>query len=128
MFWYRSTKFVMRRSIPIGVAVVALLLLLGAPFLGAKWGFPDDRVLPESASARQIGDELREDFAVDSSTNVVVVLPDVDGIAPGDLDRYAAELSRVDDVSSVSAPGGTFADGRRAVSYTHLTLPTTPYV
>lgn len=113
MFWYRSTKFVMRRSIPIGVAVVALLLLLGAPFLGAKWGFPDDRVLPESASARQIGDELREDFAVDSSTNVVVVLPDVDGIAPGDLDRYAAELSRVDDVSSVSAPGGTFADGRR---------------
>ena len=45
-FWYRSTKFVMRRSIPIGLAIVALLLLLGAPFLGAKWGFPDDRVLP----------------------------------------------------------------------------------
>lgn len=113
MFWYRSTKFVMRRSIPIGIAVVALLVLLGAPFLGAKWGFPDDRVLPDSASARQIGDQLREDFAVDSSTNVVVVLPDVGGVAPGELDGYAAELSRIDDVSSVSAPGGTFADGRR---------------
>src|SRR5690349_14381207 len=36
-FWYRSTKFVMRRSIPIGLAIVVLLLLLGAPFLGAKW-------------------------------------------------------------------------------------------
>ena len=47
-FWYRSTKFVMRRSIPIGLAIIALLLLLGAPFLGAKWGFPDDRVLPQS--------------------------------------------------------------------------------
>ena len=68
MFWYRSTKFVMRRAIPIGLAVVALLLLLGAPFLGIKWGFPDDRVLPQSASARQVGDELRNDFAVDSAT------------------------------------------------------------
>ncbi len=75
-FWYRSTKFVMRRSIPVGLAIVALLLVLGAPFLGAKWGFPDDRVLPQSASARQIGDSLRSDFTVDSATNVTVVLPD----------------------------------------------------
>ena len=113
MFWYRSTKFVMRRSIPIGVAVVALLLVLGAPFLGANWGFPDDRVLPESASARQLGDQLREDFAVDSSTNATIVLPDTRGLTPADLDGYAAELSRVPDVSSVSAPGGTFVDGSR---------------
>jgi RND superfamily putative drug exporter len=58
-FWYRSTKFVMRRSIPIGLAIIALLLALGAPFLGIRWGFPDDRVLPASASARQVGDDLR---------------------------------------------------------------------
>ena len=30
--WYRWTKAVMRRSIPIGLAIVALLLVLGAPF------------------------------------------------------------------------------------------------
>jgi len=111
MFWYRSTKFVMRRSIPIGFAVVALLILLGVPFLGATWGFPDDRVLPPSASARQIGDQLRSDFEVDSATNVTVVLPDTEGVTPRALDDYAGELSRVDDVSSVSAPGGTFVDG-----------------
>ncbi|MCV7301543.1 MMPL family transporter [Mycobacterium barrassiae] len=111
-FWYRSTKFVMRRSIPIAVAIVALLLLLGAPFLGIKWGFPDDRVLPQSASAREIGDDLRNDFAVDSSTNVVVVLPETEGVTPAELDRYAAALSQVVDVSSVSAPGGAFVDGR----------------
>ena len=28
-----------------------------------KWGFPDDRVLPRSASAHQVGDRLRNDFA-----------------------------------------------------------------
>ena len=78
-FWYRSTKFVMRRSIPIGLAIIALLLLLGAPFLGVKWGFPDDRVLPQSLSAREVGDQLRNDFAVDSARNVTVVVPDATG-------------------------------------------------
>ena len=59
-FLYRWTRPVMRRALPLGVAVVALLLLLGAPFLGVKWGFPDDRVLPASASAHQVGDQLRD--------------------------------------------------------------------
>src|SRR3984957_10054671 len=40
LFWYRSSKFVMRRWAPIGLAVMALLLLLGLPFLSVKWGFP----------------------------------------------------------------------------------------
>lgn len=111
-FWYRSTKFVMRRAIPIGVAIIALLLLLGTPFLGIKWGFPDDRVLPGSLTARQVGDELRNDFAVDSSANVTVVVPDTAGVAPAEFDRYAAELSQIADVSSVSAPGGMFVRGR----------------
>ncbi|MHC9294274.1 MMPL family transporter [Mycobacterium sp. LTG2003] len=112
-FWYLMTKRVMRRSIPVGVAIIALLLVLGAPFLGIKWGFPDDRVLPQSASARQVGDQMRDDFAVDSATNVTVVLPDVTKVAPNELDQYAGRLSDVADVSSVSAPGGTFVDGRR---------------
>ncbi|OBK73837.1 MMPL family transporter [Mycobacterium sp. 1274761.0] len=113
-FWYKSTKFVMRRSIPIALAIVALLLVLGAPFLGAKWGFPDDRVLPGSLSARQVGDQMRNDFAVDSARDVTVVIPDAGGITPADLGRYAEDLSRVPDVTSVSSPAGTFVDGAPA--------------
>ena len=113
-FWYRSTKFVMRHAIPVGIAIVALLMVLGAPFLGAKWGFPDDRVLPQSASARQIGDSLRSDFAVDSATNVTAVIPDMSGVTPEELSRYAADLSKVPDVSSVSAPDGSYVRGALA--------------
>jgi uncharacterized membrane protein YdfJ with MMPL/SSD domain len=113
-FWYRSTKFVMRRSIPIGLAIIALLLLLGAPFLNARWGFPDDRVLPTSDSARQVGDQLRDDFAIDSARNATVVIPDASGVTPQDLGQYAAALSQVADVSSVSSPVGTFVDGAAA--------------
>ncbi|MEO8815538.1 MAG: MMPL family transporter [Mycobacterium sp.] len=113
IFWYRSTKFVMRRAVPIGLAIVTLLLLLGVPFLGVKWGFPDDRVLPRSASAHQVGDQLRTDFADDSATAVSVVVPDADGLTIADLGRYAADLSRVPDVSAVTAPSGTFVSGLR---------------
>ena len=113
LFWYRSTKFVTRFAVPIGLAVVALLLMLGLPFLGVKWGMPDDRVLPVSASAHAVGDQLRHDFADDSATAVSVVVPDVRGVRPGDLSRYAAELSRVADVSAVSSPTGTFVGGNQ---------------
>jgi putative drug exporter of the RND superfamily len=111
-FWYRWTKSVMRRAVPIGVAVVVVLLALGAPFLGVKWGFPDERVLPTSASARQVGDQLRSDFAVDQVTNISVVIPDANGVDTAELEGYAAKLSEVADVSSVSTTGGTWADGR----------------
>jgi uncharacterized membrane protein YdfJ with MMPL/SSD domain len=110
-FWYRSTKMVMRRAAPIGLAVIALLMLLGTPFLGVRWGLPDDRVLPRSASAHQVGDQLRNDFANNSATAVTVVVPDADGVGPTDMERYAAELSRVPDVTAVSAPTGTFVAG-----------------
>ena len=112
-FWYRSTKFVMRRAIPIGLAIVALLLLLGSPFLRIKFGNPDDRVLPPTASAHQVGDHLRNDFASDFNSGVSVVIPEADGLSPVEFDRYAADLSRVADVSLVSAPGGTFVGGNK---------------
>ena len=40
-------------------------------------------------------------------------MPDADGLSPDAIGRYAAELSSVADVSSVSAPIGTFIDGNR---------------
>lgn len=113
LFWYRSTKFVMRRALPVGLAVVAVLVILGLPFFSVKWGFPDDRVLPATASSHQVGDELRTNFAHDLAMAVPVVVPDVRGLVPADLDGYAADLSRVPDVASVTAPSGTFVNGSR---------------
>ena len=113
-FWYRSTKFVMRRPVSIGLAISALLLLLGAPFLGVKWGHPDDRVLPKSAPAHQVGDQLRNDFPPSNFlTSMKVVIPDIRGAAPAEIARYALDVSQVPDVAAVSAPTGTFIDGTR---------------
>jgi len=111
-FWYRSTKFVMKRALPIGLAGVALLVVLGAPFFGVRPGFPDDRVLPKTASAHQVGDLLRSDFEIDSDSEIPVIITDSAGLDSAAVDRYAARLSRVPDVNSVSAPGGTWVNGQ----------------
>ncbi|MDP7702103.1 MULTISPECIES: MMPL family transporter [unclassified Mycobacterium] len=111
--WYDWSKMVMRHALPLGLAVIALLLLLGSPFHRARWGFADDRILPPSASARQVGDLLRSDFPDRGVPDVTVVLPDVANLSAAELDSYAAELSRVPEVKWVSWLGGTFVDGRR---------------
>ena len=101
---YRWTKTVMRHALPAGLAVVALLLLLGAPFLGVRWGFPDDRVLPKTASAHQVGDEMRTEFPDDSATAVTIVVPDASGLTQAEIDRYTTDLAGLPDVAGVS-PG-----------------------
>jgi RND superfamily putative drug exporter len=110
-FWYRAAKIVMRHAVVIIVVGTAFLVLLGVPFLGIRWGLLDDRVLPPSTSARQVGDELRNGFASDLTTAVTVVVPDIGGLAPDELEKFAARLSLAVDVSSVSAPAGTYAQG-----------------
>jgi RND superfamily putative drug exporter len=110
-FWYGWTKAAMRRALSVSLLITAVLLVLGAPFLGVKWGYPDDRVLPGSASARQVGDEMRSDFAVNSLTDVIVVIPDTAEVTASELSLYAAELSRLPDVSWVSSPVGTYTSG-----------------
>jgi len=101
-FLYRWTKGVMRRALPAGLAVVVLLVLLGVPFLGVKWGFPDDRVLPKAASAHQVGDELRADFPDDSTTAVSIAVPDASGLTAAEFDRFAMDLAQVAGVAGVT--------------------------
>ena len=109
--WRQLAMFAMRRAVPIAVAIVVLLVALGVPFAGVKWGVPDDRVLPSSSSPHVVGDQMRTQFTDDLAQNVTVVIPDAKGVTSAQLDLYAAALSRVPDVSSVSAPGGTFVAG-----------------
>lgn len=111
-FWYRIAKGVMAHAVPVAVVTVVLLLFVGLPFLHIKLGFPDDRTLPGSASARQVGDDQRNNFRNDDASNLSVIVPVTAELAQ-QLDVYAAELSRVQDVTTVSAPTGTYVNGSK---------------
>jgi RND superfamily putative drug exporter len=110
-FWYRFATGVMKRAVPVGLLVTAVLVGLGLPFLKAQFGYPDERVLPPSASAHQVGDTLRDDFTANVASTINVVAPRT-AAAPGAISGYAAALSRVGHVESVTSSAGTFAGGR----------------
>jgi putative drug exporter of the RND superfamily len=110
-FWYRFATAVMRRALPVALIVTAVLVALGLPFLHAHFGYPDDRVLPQSAAAHQVGDSLRSQFSTNATSTIAVVAADVSA-APDAVGTYAATLSRVPNVTSVTAAPGTYADGR----------------
>jgi RND superfamily putative drug exporter len=97
-FWYRSASRVMKRPLPIALAVVAVLLLLGAPFLRAEFGTPDDRVLPTNVESRQVNDVLREDFAGNASEAFPVLIADA---SPAERDRAIDLIGRLDGVERV---------------------------
>ncbi|MDT5011961.1 MAG: putative drug exporter of the superfamily, partial [Mycobacterium sp.] len=112
-FFYRTSRFAVSHALPIAVGGVAFLLLLGAPFLHTRWGFPDERMLPRSASAHRVGDQVREGFPNNAATSVIVTVPDISGTTPAEMARFARDLSLTVDVTSVSAPDGTYVQGVR---------------
>jgi RND superfamily putative drug exporter len=112
--WHRIAMAVMRRPVPIATAVVAVLLVLGAPFLGVRFGLPDDRVLPGSASSRQVADAIRDDFAArDADALQVVVTGTVPATRTAEIDSYATSLSELAGVARVDAMTGSYAGGQK---------------
>ena len=110
-FWHGVATAVMKRPLPIAVVVTAALLLLGAPFLGVQFAQPDDRVLPEGNTAREVSERLREDFATRETSAFAVITAGDDPVVDGDVSAAAATLSGVDGVERVDARTGSFVDG-----------------
>ncbi len=100
-FWYRLSRFVMRRPLPVATLSALLLIVMGLPFLGIKFNTVDPSVLPESASARQAYDTVSERFPPYHETPIWV---SVDGGGPGAAASVAAAVERVPGVAEVLPP------------------------
>lgn len=114
-FWHRVAMAVMRRPVPVAAVVVLFLLALGAPFLRARFGLPDDRVLPSSAAARATHDQIRANFAGNEAFAMSVVAKGVDARSEArrEIGRYAERLSAIRGVVRVDSAVGSYSDGRR---------------
>jgi uncharacterized membrane protein YdfJ with MMPL/SSD domain len=100
-FWYRLSRFVMRRPVPVATASALLLIVLGLPFLGIKFNTVDPTVLPESASARQAYDDVSRDFPPYRETPIWI---DIEGGGPGTASKLAAAVREVPGVAEVAPP------------------------
>jgi RND superfamily putative drug exporter len=105
--WHRLALFVMRGPIPIATAVIALLLVLGAPFLNLRLTQPDDRVLPEGSDGRAVGDLIRDEFAAEEAGALSIVTAR-GPLSEADTEAYAADLALLPGVARVDAATGTY--------------------
>ncbi|GAA1413833.1 MMPL family transporter [Streptomyces thermospinosisporus] len=60
--WGRTARVVMRRAPFFALGTTAVLVLLGLPFLGVKFGTADDRQLPSSAESHIVQQHIRDGF------------------------------------------------------------------
>jgi RND superfamily putative drug exporter len=100
-FWYRLSRFVMRRPVPIATLSALFLIVLGLPFLGIKFNTVDPTVLPKQASARQAYDTVTAEFPPYRDTPIWV---SVDGAGPEATVDLAALVRSTPGVAAVAPP------------------------
>jgi trehalose monomycolate/heme transporter len=96
-WWARLAHGVMRRPVVVIVVVTAALLAIASPFLGAKWGSVDYRVLPEDAPAHVAADKLNSEFGPEQSSAQLLL----EGVDRQDVRAYTREVESVDGITAV---------------------------
>jgi uncharacterized membrane protein YdfJ with MMPL/SSD domain len=100
-FWYRLSRFVMRRPIPIATATAVFLIVLGIPFYSLKFTSVDAQVLPDSASARQVDNVMRAEFPPFRDTPVLAVVENASDVS---LKVVGREIAGVQGITAVQPP------------------------
>jgi RND superfamily putative drug exporter len=109
-FWYRLSRFVMRRPIPVATLSAGFLILLGLPFLGIRFNTVDATVLPQGAGARVAYERINAEFPPYRESPIVISYA---GGTPAGARAFAARTAKVAGVAEVPPPrrlaGGVWA-------------------
>jgi len=107
-WWHTIATTVMRRPLVVLVPVVAVILVLGSPFLHLRLANNDVTALPKHEESRAAFDRLVDEFPGGNQThiNLVVEYPNGNPLAPAhvpgliDLAKKIAALPNVDTITS----------------------------
>jgi uncharacterized membrane protein YdfJ with MMPL/SSD domain len=113
-FWYRLSRFVMRRPVPVAIAATAVMIVAGLPFLSIKFTGADASILPTDQHARIVNDALKSDFPPGRSDPTIV---DAQTGNPAAAQRLANRISRLHAVSDVAPPQRISHDTTRIDAY-----------
>lgn len=72
--WARLARRVMRHPVAVLVPTLAVLLLLGVPFLGVRFNAPDATILPPSVPSREAYDILAREFGEGEFSPIVLAV------------------------------------------------------
>jgi RND superfamily putative drug exporter len=72
--WARLARAVMRRPVTVLIPTLAVILLLGSPFLHVRFNAPDSSILPPSVPSRAAFDRLRAQFGEGEFAPIVIAI------------------------------------------------------
>ncbi|MGW5649796.1 MMPL family transporter [Streptomyces humi] len=107
--WARAATLVMRRAPLFAVATTALLIVLGLPFAGVKFGTADDRQLPATAESHVVQQHIRQNFPGNPGGDLEVLAE-----GPATRAQYAAYERRVAALPEVARVTGPLVKGDSA--------------
>ncbi|MER5601086.1 MMPL family transporter [Streptomyces sp. NPDC002265] len=107
--WARTANLVMRRAPFFALATTAVLVLLGLPFLGVKFGTADDRQLPTTAESHAVQQHIRDDFPGNPGGGLEIL---AEGAAT--QPQYAAYKARIAALPEVAGVDGPLVRGDSA--------------
>jgi uncharacterized membrane protein YdfJ with MMPL/SSD domain len=102
-FWYRFSRWVMRRPGAIAATTALLLIVLGLPFTQIQFTGVDASVLGTSHSGRVVDDALRTEFPPNRTSPVLVAARAPADAAP-EVRAYAQRLGEIPGVLAVQDP------------------------
>ncbi|MGW4110665.1 MMPL family transporter [Actinosynnema sp. NPDC004786] len=91
--WRRLAGRVMKRPVLVALPIVLVLLALGSPFLGVKFGEVTEKVLPEGNPARVAAETVNRDFAALSNSGFKIVV--TGDPSPAEVQAFAGEVAAV---------------------------------
>ncbi|TJZ59226.1 MMPL family transporter [Streptomyces piniterrae] len=101
--WHTIARTVFRRPFLSAVPAAVLLALAAAPLLDARFGLPDERVLPTTSPSRAAATALHKDFPHFSGAGTLDIVL-TGSASPRSVAGYARTLSKLPGVTSVD-PG-----------------------
>ncbi|PPS74445.1 MULTISPECIES: MMPL family transporter [Streptomyces] len=100
--WARTATLVMRRAPFFALGTTAVLVLLGLPFLGVRFGTADDRQLPSASESHVVQQHIREGFPGSPGGGLEVL---AEGRATeAQYGAYKERIARLPDVARVDGP------------------------
>ncbi|MFZ9668770.1 MAG: MMPL family transporter [Solirubrobacterales bacterium] len=100
-FWYRLSRFVMARPLPIATIAILLLLIIATPALKMAFAPVDSDILPEGTSARVVSNIVDAEFPGGDLERIQVA---VSTDSKGEAEQVRETVANVRQVAEVSPP------------------------
>ena len=94
--WFRLAQLVMRRPVPVALAVSLVLVAAALPLARATLVQPGNQSVPEGRDARTVTDAIDEEFTPNLDSPITATVP------RDDAERVRAEVAELDGVRAVS--------------------------